>query len=153
MPQTFKFPIHPREVVRGKRKLFTAAAKASYKETGEYFQKHLRPRRFTKQHAQLAGYQPRSKKYMKRKMREMGHDNPLEFSGEAKAASARFRMSTVAGTKAGGAGGYAKLYYAGLRKLNYRPYMADEFRRVIPQELQILGDEFDKTLDKKLSEG
>lgn len=158
MPQKFKMPIHPREVLRGQRKLFTKAAKESYEKTGEYFQENMRERRFTTQHAMLAGYAPRDPDYIARKMIKMGHNNPLEWSGEAKNASARYRMTSVAGTAKGGEGGYAKLFYYGLRKLNrktpgQKADMADEFRRIIPQEMLILGDEFNKYLDKKLAEG
>lgn len=155
MSQTLQIPINPREVVRGKRKQFTAAAKASYYAAGEYFAKDLAPHRFTDRHAKLAGYAQRSSKYLREKKVKVGHTTDLVYTGESQQNARMFRITTVAGTAGGGVGGYAKIAYYALRKLNYKSAgqkanMADEFRKVLPFELGMMGDEYEKQLSKEL---
>ncbi|MCC9603502.1 hypothetical protein LOC67_23380 [Stieleria sp. JC731] len=150
--------ITPLQVVRRKRKLFTKSAKTAYKKTGETYQVKLRPRRFTTQHAVLAGYAKRSRKYLKDKKNKFGHQLPLVYSGEAKAASNRFKIAVVAASQRAGDGGYAKLTYYALRKLNYRAKnqkanMAQEFRRLLPFEFGVLGQEFDRYLSQEMAAG
>lgn len=148
-------------VKRGRRRAFGNASKLAWATTAEYFHEHLRDRRFTPEHAQAAGYarrkgelQPAGSKsfrrsYTGRKQKRFGHTNPLQFTGET-----RRRIASefnITSTKKGG-----KIAYRGASKFSFRHprsrvRMNEEFRRLIPSEIETLADVFDAALDDELA--
>ena len=146
-------------VPRKLRKVYTAAKRTSWLETGKLFHTEMRDQRFTAEHARKAGYAPRQgetaglgKKfwntYTGQKLKWKGHKRPLEWSGETRRA---VRYGNISHTTKG-----ARVAYPGARKLNFRrwpssPHMADEFRRLLPDEIRRLAEEFDRVLDREMN--
>ena len=60
------------------------AMRAGYQALGEYFFQRNLPWRFSYYGQKLLQYKPRTAKYNRRKRKQKGHVNPLEFSGETK---------------------------------------------------------------------
>ena len=83
-------------VPRNMRRVWNVASKTSFLAAADFFDDNLRDRRFTEAHARAAGYkrrkgelQPRGSKsfrrsYAGRKLRDHGHQRPLEFSGKTR---------------------------------------------------------------------
>jgi hypothetical protein len=112
----------------------------------------MRDERFTKEHGRKAGYAKRKgeesgldtkaffRSYTGRKLRKWHHTNPLQWSGETRR---NVRHANIYTTSKG-----ARVAYAGARKLNFRPRggsinMAQEFRKLLPDEIDRLAREFD----------
>ena len=58
--------------------------KQVWEEVGVLWQQEMLPKHFTEEGAREYRYQPRTPKYMQRKMREKGHQDPLVFSGRSR---------------------------------------------------------------------
>lgn len=144
---------------RNLAKAMTAGKRQAWRATAEQFHLKLRLKRFTKAHGQEAGYYKRKgegmtpgskqfkRSYTGRKLARFGHTDPLVFSGEAKRASAAASITSTATA--------GKASYASLRKLNFRHpkskiNMALEFRRLVPSDLPVLSNTFDRVLDDAL---
>lgn len=129
--------------------------------TAEYFDLHLRDKRFTEEHAREAGYmrrkgelQPRGSKafhrsYTGQKLARKGHTRPLEFSGDTR--RAMNASATYSSTSNGG-----RVKYSGAKNFNYRHpksqiRMGEEFRRITDSESVELARVFDQQLDKYLA--
>lgn len=145
---------------RKMRKVHNQAAKAAWVETGKTFHAEMRDDRFSVAHGKKAGYKPRKgeesgldrraffRSYTGRKLRRFHHRRPLEFSGETRRL---VRMATISSTSKGG-----RVAYPGARKFNFRnPHsdinMAEEFRRLLPEETATLAGTFDAALDRNLN--
>lgn len=133
---------------RGMRKIMNAASKESWFDTAVYFHATMSDRRFTQAHASAAGYKPRSRAYVRRKLKTFGHTYPLEFTGETRRL---VRIANITSTSKG-----ASARYAGARKFNFRNpksqiNMVEEFTRVLPSEAQELTEVFDRGLDRRLN--
>jgi hypothetical protein len=139
------------------------ASKSAWADTGVHFHSDFRDLRFRPDHARRAGYIARkgermpfgsrqwARSYMGQKYRKFGHQRPLEFSGETRRAVASF--PTLTSTSSG-----VKVRYSGARKFNFKHpksqiNMAEEFRRVLPQEANSLARTYDNRLDKGLNQG
>ena len=146
---------------RNLRKVYTAAAKTTWKKVGLYFHKNLRDRRFTELHARQANYRrrkgegmPRDSKgwrnsYTGRKFAKHGHTRPLEFSGETRRL---VRSANISVTSKG-----AKVKYAGARKFNFKHpksqiRMREEFSRVLSSEADAMAGVFDGGLDRTMKQ-
>jgi hypothetical protein len=146
---------------RGMKRVFNAAQKEAWRDVAWEFHANYRDKRFTPEHAIAAGYTrrkgemiPRDTKafrqsYIGRKLRMFGHTNPLQFTGDTRRA---VKFASVSSTSKGG-----KAAYSGARVFNFRPprskvRMAEEFRRITPQEAIELGKYFDERLDLRLKE-
>lgn len=151
---------HRGAVPRNIRKIHTQASKEAWYSTGRRFHAEHRDDRFTHKHARKAKYKKRDgeepgitrkeffRSYTGRKKRKFGHTRPLEWSGETRRA---VRSANITATSKGG-----RVKYAGARKLNFRNphsdiHMADEFRRLIPEEIEDLADHYDDVLDRELN--
>jgi len=58
-----------------------AVFKKAYEDTARYWHKHMLPKHFTRAGAIEYGYTKRTEKYMKRKAKKWGHQDPLVYSG------------------------------------------------------------------------
>lgn len=151
MSVPMKFNIRDRGATpRGMRSAMNAATKVAWYEAGELFHDKMSEDRFTHAHATKAGYQERTAKYLKRKLKEFGHTYPLRFSGRTKML---VRTANVVATSKG-----CNVRYAGANTLNYintrarNPInMALEFTKVLPEEADRLAARFDRVLDDKLN--
>jgi hypothetical protein len=135
-------------VSRELRKQYQQASSESWKDVGAEFHSQMRDKRFTHAHATKAGYEPRVgsnmqpgqkgfwRSYTGRKLRKFGHTRPLEFTGETRRAVS---LASISSSRAG-----VKVAYPGARKFNFSTKhtnvrMADEFRRVLPEEADALA--------------
>lgn len=146
-------------VPRRLRAAYRAARKAAWHEAGTLFHVTMRDNRFTSAHGRKAGYAPRRgesagltpgefwRSYTGQKLKKWRHTRPLEWSGETRR---RVRACAISTTSKG-----CRVAYSGASKLNFRPRggninMADEFRRLIPDEIQRLAARYDRALDAAL---
>lgn len=144
---------------RGFKRAFGIASKDAWYRAGVLFHSAMRDERFTAEHGRKAGYQPRKgeqsgisqtafwNSYTGQKLKKWHHKRPLEWSGETRR---NVRQANITTTSNGG-----RVSYAGARKLNFRnPHstidMAAEFRKLIPEEIRKLADEYDAALDAGL---
>jgi hypothetical protein len=131
--------------------LHREAAKGAYAAAGEDYHRELRPKRFTREHAKEAGFQPRAgenlawgskafwKSYTGRKLKKYGHTLPLVFTGRTRD---RAQMATITSTSNRGQVKYQ------VNVLNYIPWAQREFVKVLPRELEYLGQRFDFHYDR-----
>lgn len=142
-------------VPRRMAKYHRAASKAGYQAAAEYHHRHHTPKRFTVAHGREAGYRPRAGEklpfgskmfwgsYYGRKLKGgRGRDGtaaPLVWSGETRE---RARMTTISVTANRG-----QLRYS-VNALSFRGFPQEEFRRIIPRELERLGQVFDQVYNK-----
>ena len=80
-----------RELTRTFREVNAAGMEAM----GQEFQRVNLPRRFTYAGGKMLGYAPRNPRYNQRKKRELGHVDPLVFSGTSRALATRIRNIQV----------------------------------------------------------
>lgn len=137
-------------VPRKMKSAHNQAAKSTWAETGLHFHAAMSDDRFTQAHASLAGFQKRTKAYTSRKFQKFGHTRPLEYSGTTRRL---VRTANIVSTSKG-----AEVRYPGARAFNFRNpkarqpiNMAEEFRRIIPQEAVELAVEFDRQYDQKIN--
>ncbi len=119
----------------------------------------MRDARFTEAHARAAGYAHRKgellprdtaafrRSYTGRKLRMFGHTRPLEFSGETRN---KVRAASINATNKMG-----RAAYPGASKFNFRHpkskiRMNEEFTRLLPHEVEQLGEYYDQQLDIEL---
>ncbi len=141
---------------RGMRRAFREASKRAWYDTAMMFHTHLRDLRFTEAHARAAGYirrkgelLPRGSKAYRRsytgiKERRFGHTRPLEFTGQTRQ---NVKMVNITSTSNGG-----KAAYRGASKFSFRPpksqiQMSEEFKRLLPEEMEQLAQFYDQQLD------
>lgn len=149
-------------VGRGRKKAFNAASKQAWKETATYFHSHLRDKRFTASHAAAAGYtqrkgegQPRGSKsfrrsYYGRKFASKygggrGQALPLFWTGDTKR---KMRSANITSTSKGGKAAYRGASKFSFRHPKSRVRMNEEFRRILPDEIQLLAEVYDESLDR-----
>jgi len=141
------------------RKAMTGGKREAWHKTGVLFHAEMRDERFTAEHGRKAGYQPRQgeqagqggkfwRTYTGQKLRKWRHKRPLEWSGETRRL---VRSANITATTK-----LARVSYSGARKLNYRrwpssPRMADEFRKLLPEEITKLAARYDESLDRYLA--
>ena len=147
-------------VPRKMRKVYTASSKVAWYDTGIRFHGEFRDKRFSVAHARKAGYKPRRgeepgltqqeffRSYTGRKLKKFGHRRPLEFSGETRR---NVRSASISSTSKG-----SRVRYPGARKLNFRnPHsdirMAEEFRKLLPDEITDLAQHYDRKLDHEMN--
>lgn len=147
---------------RGMKKAFNAASKAAWYQVALYFHRNLMEKRFSPEHAREAGYAHRKgellprgskafqKSYTGRKLRMYHHMNPLQFTGDTRAAVKR--AVSIDSTAKGG-----KAAYRGASKFSFRHpkskiRMSEEFQRITAREAVELGEYYDQQLDLKLAE-
>lgn len=136
-------------VPRKLRGAHRAGMKLALYDAVEYFHDELRDRRFTKAHARAAGYWSRRPGYTKRKLREKGHDRPLEWEGKTRTLlKTQKRLSSTSKT--------GRVTYAGGRGFNRRHpnspiHMREEFERILPEEAEQFADTIDQRLQKELN--
>lgn len=128
-------------------KVYTAAARDAWLEAATYFHKTYTPRRFTEAHAKAAGYALRAgqdavygskrfwNSYFGRKIRYKGHRKPLVWSGNTERAA---KTATISSTTK-----RASIRFPGVRVLNWKPHLRDEFTRILPEEAVQLGVKYD----------
>jgi hypothetical protein len=137
------------------RKAYNQAGKESWLQTAAEFHSNYRDKRFTVAHGRAAGYQPRAgenlpfgskafwRSYYGRKIRQKGTRAPLVWSGKTRDATRLgFRLSSTRNV--------GRVAYASARVFNYRPFMAEEFRRITREEAGELAKFFDEQLSQRL---
>lgn len=149
---------------RGMKRIWKAASKEAWLSAGEFFDDHLRDRRFTHAHARAAGYkrrkgelQPEGSKsfrrsYTGRKARQFKHTRPLEFSGKT-----RDRLRSGGRYRVSGDRQNLRISYSQASVFNFKPPksqidMAAEFRTILPEENQQLALAYDRRLDRELAD-
>lgn len=127
----------------------------AWQELGEWFHKHLMPKRFTQEGARELDYSPRAgeqlgldrkafwRSYTGRKLRQKGHTKPLVFSGESEALATRIRDIRATGKGARVINHARKLNFHS-RRMSMR--MNEEVTRISPREAEQLRHEFNKML-------
>ncbi|QDT07995.1 hypothetical protein K227x_64250 [Rubripirellula lacrimiformis] len=143
---------------RGMRRIWGNASKEAYAAAAQFFDDHLRDRRFTEAHARAAGYKKRKgenqtgrarrRSYTGRKEREFKHNRPLEFTGKT-------RKALESGGRISSTKNRARVRYPQARKFSYRHpksqiRMQEEFRTLLPEEEVQLGQVYDRRLDELL---
>ncbi|MGB7325919.1 MAG: hypothetical protein WBD31_13675 [Rubripirellula sp.] len=144
---------------RGMKRIYGNLSKEAYAAAAQFFDDHLRDRRFTAEHARAARYtkrkgenltgRARRRSYVGRKERQFGHDRPLEFSGKTRdALRSGGRVSTTKN--------HARIAYPQARVFSFRHpksqiRMQEEFRRLLPEEEVQLGQVYDRRLDELLA--
>lgn len=123
--------------------------KDEFANTAITWHKKYRPQHFQMKAFSLYGYQPRSPKYVRRKMRQLHHQLPLVFLGAARELSEHSRVEATHR--------YGRAVYPSLRKLNFRrspsaPNMREEFERVADSEEQALAQQMETRLVRKLNQ-
>lgn len=142
-----EYSFEVRKVARGSRRQFGQLSSMSFQAMGEFFHSNLRDRRFTREHANSAGYTERKESYQRKKMRMFRHNRPLEFTGESRA---RARVAKIKSSAMRG-----EVRYPGLRKFNFRnPHssinMHQEFVTILNREERSLVRRYDQKLDQLL---
>ena len=156
-------------LAKGLRREFNEKSKKAWEAAGQYFHDNLRDKRFTKEHAEEAGYYKRKgeaqtpgskafkRSYHGRKFyspnRGGGRNmaNPLEDSGETRSlVRTNYRIEATRNK--------VVIKYPGARKLNFRNpksriRMNEEFKRLTDRELRLLARVYDEKLDELLNEG
>lgn len=137
-------------------KAHNASAKEAWYMAGRLFHETMRDKRFTAEHGRKANYAKRKgeesgidtkaffRSYTGRKLRKWGHRRPMEWSGDTRR---NVRYANINNTSKG-----CRVAYPGANKLNYRPRggrinMADEFRRLLPEEINKLAEKFDTSYE------
>lgn len=140
-------------VPRNMAKQHRRASREAYQQIAEMHHRENTPKRFTQEHAQAAGYRKRSGEqftfgskafwgsYTGRKLRQHGHTLPLVFTGKTRE---RARMTTITVTTNRG-----QLRYA-VNALNFNPWTREEFTRLLPSEIEALGQHWDATYNRVL---
>ena len=125
--------------------------KEEFEQVGRQWGEDFRPKHFTEQASQRYGYTARKgerlpkgtaaykRSYTGQKERKVGHTKPLVFSGESEAASERYRVRGI-----GQGDNVGARVSMPTPTLNYRHprsqiRMAEELRRVTPEEEAELG--------------
>lgn len=154
--------IRQREPIgRGLKRAFNAASKIAWTAAATHFHRYFRERRFTESHARAAGYTkrkgedlPRDSKAWRRsytgiKQRSKGHSRPLEFSGDTR--QKLFTQYRVSATSKGGRVGYRGASKFSFRNAKSQIKMNEEFRRLLPEEGEELGNIYDRELDEQMA--
>lgn len=76
---------YPGKTPKGMRKAFEKARELANKAMGEVWFNEILPKHFERDAIVKYFYQPRTAKYTHRKKRKFGHENPLVYTGQAKA--------------------------------------------------------------------
>lgn len=107
----------------------------------------LEPKHFTRQGGREYGYKARSKKYMIRKAKTHGNQNPLAFSGDTQ------RMASAGRITSRGSSATLSIpvpdYFAYVKSRH--PDMAKELTTVTPAELEFLQRKMEEFLQAKAS--
>jgi len=147
---------------RGMRKVWNVSSKTSFLAAADFFDDRLRDRRFTTAHAQAAGYTKRKgeglqrgtkayrRSYAGQKESRYKHNRPLEKSGDT-------RERLRSGGRRTSTRDKARIAYSQARVFNFRHpksmvRMADEFRRILPEENEQLAEVYDSRLDRELAD-
>ena len=147
---------------RGMRKVWNAGSKLAFMAAAEFFDDHLRDRRFTTAHAQAAGYTKRKgeglprgtkayrRSYAGQKESRYKHNRPLEKSGDTREKLRTGGRRTSTKEK-------ARITYSQARVFNYNHpksmvRMSDEFTRVLPEENEQMAEVYDSRLDRELAD-
>ena len=141
------FDLIERVTPRGFKQAVKASIRMGVRTAANYTHRVLRPERFTQAHARRAGYAKRKHAYQRAKLRLHQHQRPLEYSGRAKAYSRDVRIS-VRGTR-------ARIRYPSLRVFNLKHRnshvnMRQEFETVLNEEVTVLGNIIDSTINMEL---
>ncbi|QDV81429.1 hypothetical protein [Planctomycetes bacterium TBK1r] len=144
------------------------AVTASYRETGDHFHEKMKDRRFTQEHARLAGFLPRAgelesrtsdvfkKSYTARKLRMFGHTDPLVYTGKTKRSTETVKTDVISSILTDGDGiGEVKVTYPQAKGFRRRSAytqidMRSEFSRVTPHEHKELGGVFAASIKKHI---
>lgn len=137
---------------RVKAREFREISKRAWQAAGEFWHAEILPRHFEPDAARVYRYQRRSRSYEARKLRQVGHRRPLEFSGELRRTVARTRDVRTSGTR----GGAARIVLRGPRYLYaYRkdlkqPDKAAELKAVSYRDARDLARVLDERLTAEL---
>jgi len=141
---------------RGLKSQFNVASKAAWFETAKYFHTNLRERRFDPEHQRAAGFSQRKgqglpegskfykRSYTGRKQRRFGHTRALEFTGDTRRA---IRAARISSTSKGGKASYPGASKFSFRHPRSRIRMQEEFRQILPTEVDELATYYDTQLD------
>lgn len=123
-----------------------AALKAAWLAVGKRWRRRYLPLHFTNRAERRYYYTPRSWDYERKKLKFLGHTRPLEFTGEGRReATYRENLSV---TRWGVIIRLPRKF--NLRGRNTPIKMADEIRRVLPEELEELAEFFIEQLEREL---
>jgi hypothetical protein len=145
-------------VPRAMAKYHRAASRTGYETAAQYHHRYHTPKRFTEAHGNEAGFQKRAGEtlpfgsklfwgsYFGRKLKgapgRPGTSAPLVWSGVTRD---RARVTTITVTTNRG-----QLRY-NVNALSFRGFPQEEFRRILPRELERLGQVFDKAYNKEFN--
>lgn len=159
---------------RGLKAAHKKASKEAWMAAGTMWHLTYRDNRFTPSHAKKAGYAKRKgeemgttgkafwQSYTGRKLKKFGHRNPLQWSGDTRK---RVRSATITATgttyndptsfsSVDAVGGGCRVAYPGANVLNWKGKskinMADEFRKIIPEEAEAIARTYDRIYDSKI---
>lgn len=120
--------------------------KRGFANAGAFWHRNYRTRHFERGAFQRYKYRPRSRRYSKRKQKNVGHQNPLVLTGTSMAATATAQITTTKN-------GVRIVSPAG--KLGFRPRgwstrLADEYTQINEQEHGMLSKRMNDELVRRL---
>lgn len=141
---------------RGLKREFNKASAKAWYDSAMFFHTDLRDRRFDPAHQRAAGFAKRkgegmvpgtkgfNRSYTGQKLSRFKHTRALEFTGGTRKA---IRQTSISST-----GNLGKAAYRGASKFSFRHpksriRMWDEFRRLLPSEIQEIAKVYDQSLD------
>lgn len=115
---------------------------------GEYWHRHFRARHFSNDAYQEYGYQRRTQAYNRRKIKHLGHNLPLVFTGESRDLS---KQKKITATKNG------VHVTMPVRKLNFKrsakaPNMPKELTTISAREHAIMDEKMVRFIERKLQQ-
>lgn len=142
---------------RGLKKAYNEASKKAWYDSALFFHTDLRERRFDPAHQRAAGFAKRKgegmvfgskefkRSYTGQKLRRFGHTRALEFTGGTRKA---IRQTSISSTS-----NLGKAAYRGASKFSFKHpkskiRMWDEFRRLLPDEINAIAKVYDQALDQ-----
>lgn len=131
----------------GGRRETNRILKEAWFEMGLLWHTTMMPRHFEPSAMHRYNYKPRTPRYLKRKLREHGHQNPLEFSGRSKL-QAQFRRRITSTSK--GVRVTMRAPTLSFRPHPSSPRMREELVRLTRGEIRRIKTELQKSVADKM---
>ena len=138
------------------RKGFAEVTKQSLYEAANYWREKFLPKHFEESAYARYGIPARTKKYIRRKRRRFGHNQPLVWLGRSKAMILNDRGEPLTRRKAGVLGVELRIaapkHFFQYRKTGKIVNKAEEVTRITQGEVEVLAQKLDKFLRIRYSE-
>lgn len=123
----------------------------AYEAGAKHFRDKFQERRFTELHAKRAGYRPRKRSYLQRKMRRYKTRSPLVKTGGFREEVQDPEIVAITGTFTDGTKGEVRLEYPKARKTFRSLQMREEFTTVLPEEEREVAKKIETETNDRLN--